>query len=194
MVCHFYLYCNLYLYLYVFVFVFVTSGLRTCIGILKLKSRVEVRSLQQSWSHFTAIIIMVATSKMLVTPCWVKEGGKVNSPCSWQLLLSKITPFCLRVLLLMWWICLVECRMCSIRLVSTSKLMEWRHRCSFFLSEFPQKSWFKLKAPGFESALFQAPLHWHHCLEDWSSTVGNWPFSTVFVFSKRQLESAPLWK
>ena len=35
---------------------------------------------------------------MLVTPCWVKEGGKVNSPWSWQLLLSKITPLCLGVM------------------------------------------------------------------------------------------------
>ena len=41
------------------------------------------------------IVIIMITSKMLVTPGWVKEGGKVNSPWSWQLLLSNITPLCL---------------------------------------------------------------------------------------------------
>ena len=41
------------------------------------------------------IMIIMITSKMLVTPGWVKEGGKVNSPWSWQLLLSNITPLCL---------------------------------------------------------------------------------------------------
>ena len=90
------------------------------------------------------------------------------------------------------WICLVECRMCSNSLVSMLKLMEWRHRCSFFLSEFPQKSWFKLKAPGFESALFQAPLAplpWRLIFNSWKFT-----FLRCVCLLKRQLESALLWK